>query len=253
MQSLLFVLALGILCRAQSPAFEVASVKLNLSGGPGGIRPEPGRFSATNVSLKALVRYAYAMRDDQISGGPSWFDSDHWDVAATSGGDAVSDDARKRMLQALLQQRFQLAVRREMKELPVYSLTVAKNGPKMQPNSSGAKEDLRLQVAAPGLMRLTGVNTTMAKLADTLTTRTGRPVLDRTGISGGFDFKFDWVPDPANMPALNGARMEPNPDGATIFTAVQEQLGLKLEPTKVPIEILVIEHAEKAAGNQEEN
>lgn len=203
MKAWILVLAIEMTCQAQPPAFEVASVKPNQPGvnARPGLQMQPSRLTATRMTLKGLILFAYGAHDFQISGGPGWLDSDRWDIVATTGGTA-NDEQQKKMLQTLLNDRFKLTIRREMKELPIYALVEAKNGPKLQANTNGE-----------------------------------------------FDFKLEWVPDSANMPSLNGAKMEPNPEGASIFTAVQEQLGLRLESQKGPVEMLLIERAEKAEVN----
>jgi uncharacterized protein (TIGR03435 family) len=201
------------------------------------------------MSLKDLVRYAYDVRDIQISGGPAWFDSDRWDIAAAAGRE-ISEDERRRMLQTLLTERFLMTIRREMRDLPVYALVVAKSGPKLKANTDGVPERIEMGVRATGLSRLTGQDVRVSKLVTVLAGPTGRIVLDRTGIEGNFDFKLEWMPDAAHMPLINGARPpEGSAEGASIFTAVQEQLGLKLESTKGPVEVLVIERAERATEN----
>jgi len=233
-------------CQAQSPAFEVASVKVNRSQG-GRIRRDPGRLDITGMTLRAMVRYAYDVRDIQVSGGPAWLDSDYWDIAATAGRE-VTDDERKKMLQALLTERFKMTIHRETKELPVYALVVAKNGSKLKPNTEGKQERIMLNAKA-GLFTMMGDDVTVPKIAEVLFGQVKRIVIDRTGIEGSFDFKLEWVPDATNMPSINGAKMEASTEGPSIFTAVQEQLGLKLESTKGLVEILVIERAEKAVEN----
>lgn len=249
MRLALGTLTFGVSCLAQSPAFEVASVKLNRSGGDrGGISLLPGRITVSNMTLKGLVRYAYDLRDIQISGGPAWFDSDRWDIAATSTG-AISDDERRQMLQTLLAERFQLTVRHESKDLPVYALTVAKNGSKLKPNADQKTPRIQTGVSEKGLLRLVGEDAPVSRLTPALVAYVGRIVVDRTGLEGRFDFKLEWVPDAANMPLINGAKMVPAEDGPSIFTAVQEQLGLRLESTKAPVEVLVVDRAEKATEN----
>lgn len=243
------LLAVAIACVAQSPAFEVASVKLNRSRGEqGGISLLPGRITVTNMTLKGLVRYAYNVRDMQISGGPAWLDSDRWDIAATAGRE-ISDEERRLMLQTLLADRFQLALRRAPKELPVYALTVVRSGSKLGPNRDGRKPRINLGASEKGLLRIVGEDVPIARLTAVLVAQAGRMVIDRTGLEGGFDFHLEWVPDAANLPSINGAKMVPATDGPSLFAAVQEQLGLKLESTKWPVETLVIEHAEKAVEN----
>jgi uncharacterized protein (TIGR03435 family) len=199
------------------------------------------------MTLKALVRIAYDVHDIQVSGGPPWFDADHWDISATAGRE-VSDAERLRMLQTLLEDRFQLKLHHDTKELPVYALTVAKNGPKLTENKDDIPERIELMASA-GLFTMRGQHVPLPKFADALFGQVGRIVVDRTGIQGSFDYQLQWAPDPANAPNINGAKMEANPDGASIFTAVQEQLGLKLESSKGPVQIIVVDSAEKAKEN----
>ena len=199
------------------------------------------------MTLRALVRIAYDVRDLQISGGPPWFDADRWDISATAGKE-VSDSERLRMLQTLLEDRFQLKIHHDTKDLPVYALTVAKNGSKLTPNTDGVPQFIQLQ-ASGGLFSMRGHDVPLPKFADLLFNHVGRIVIDRTGLRGSFDYNLQWAPDPANAPNINGAKMESNPDGASIFTAVQEQLGLKLESTKGPVPILTIDSAERAKEN----
>jgi uncharacterized protein (TIGR03435 family) len=236
-------------CQAQSPAFEVASVKLSSPDEQVRIRREPGRVTITNLSLRAMVRYAYDVQETQISGGPAWFDSDRWDIAATAGRE-ITEDERRRMLQTLLGDRFKMTIRHDSKELPVYALVVAKNGSKLTLGTVGNPERVELGVSGAGLHQMRGQSVPLSTMAKVLTAPAGRIVIDHTGLAGSFDYQLEWVPDPANMPMINGAKPDGSKlDGPSIFTAVQEQLGLKLEATKGPVEILVIERAEKAAEN----
>jgi len=243
---ILIVGAAVMMCRAQSPAFEAASVKVSRSTG-GGIRRDPGRLDITGMTLREMVQYAYDVQDVQISGGPRWFGSDHWDISATAGRE-VSDHEQKKMLQSLLTERFRMTIRRETKELPVYALVVGKNGSKLKPDAEGKPEQVMLMGKA-GLLTMIGEHVTLPKMADVLFGQVKRIVIDRTGIEGNFDFKLEWVPDATKMPSINGAKMEASTEGPSIFTAVQEQLGLKLESTKGPVEILIIDRAEKAVEN----
>jgi uncharacterized protein (TIGR03435 family) len=196
-----------------------------------------------------MVRYAYDVEDIQISGGPAWFASDRWDIVGTAGRE-ITEAERRNMLQAVLNERFKMTIRRESKELPVYALVVAKGGSKLTPGTAGNPERVELGVSGAGMHQMRGQSVPLSTLARVLTGQAGRIVLDRTGIAGSFDYQLEWVPDPANMPMINGAKPDGSKlDGASIFTAVQEQLGLKLESTKGPVEILVIERAEKATEN----
>lgn len=235
-------------CLAQSPAFEAASVKKS-SGEQVRMRREPGRLAITNFSLRAMMRYAYGVEQIQISGGPAWIDSDRWDIVATAGRE-ITEEERRSMLQTLLNERFKLTIRRESKELPVYALVVAKGGSKLTPGTAANPERVEMNVSGAGMHQMRGQSVPLSTLAKVLTAPVGRIVLDQTGIQGSFDYQLEWVPDPANMPLINGAKPDGSKlDGASIFTAVQEQLGLKLESTKGPVEILVIDHAAKATEN----
>ena len=138
---------------------------------------------------------------------------------------------------------------RETKELPVYALVVAKNGLKLKPNTEGKPERIMLNVSGTGFHHMIGESVPLASLAKVLFGETGRIVIDRTGIEGRFDFSLEWVPDAANMPLINGVKPEGSTEGPSIFTAVQEQLGLKLESQKGPVQVFVIEHAERPSEN----
>jgi uncharacterized protein (TIGR03435 family) len=228
---------------AAPPAFEVASVKaadpnarsLDLRVSPG------GRLTVTNLTLKAMVRWAYGVKNYQLAGGPSWWDTDRFDVAAKAEGEATREQVMA-MLQTLLADRFRLKARRETREGNVYALVVGKNGPKLTKSTSD-EFYIRLYRNTPtdqvGVdYTIGGQKATMAQFADRLSEiGVQRPVLDRTGIQGEFDFK------------LRYATNDDPETGPSIFAAIQEQMGLKLEAAKGPVEMLVIESAEKPAGN----
>jgi uncharacterized protein (TIGR03435 family) len=255
--TLLVTTALAGTCvsMAQAPAFEVASVRRNLSNEPPGgsiSRPAGGRFQANNVTLRTLIRTAYDVQDFQISGGLRWLDGDRFDVSAKAEGNVTWPEARI-MLQDLLANRFRLVLHRESRPTPVYLMVIAKGGPKLRPPTDPACQPPPL--GACGGIRienrsaLSGVNVSTAQLARVLTTFMGRPVLDKTGITGIFDFKMDWVIDlprsgePANFDDAVQAV------GPSVFTSLQEQLGLRLASQKSPLEILVISRAEEPAAN----
>jgi bla regulator protein BlaR1 len=238
--------------RAQTPAgapavFEVASIKLNKSGARGGrFSTEPSGIVATNMPLRTFIKAAYGVQDYQLSGGPGWLDSERYDIAAKSEGAAV-DDKLLLMLRALLQDRFKLTLHREKKELPGYALVIGKSGLKVHEVEHEGKSWTRF-----GRGSLNGHEVSMSALADALSGRLGRPVVDSTGIKGFFDVNLEWTPD-QSQPRGPKESVEPLPadDGAgpTIFTALQEQLGLKLESRKGPVEILVIDRIEKPSEN----
>ncbi len=220
--------------------FEAASVKPTPPGSADQrIEFQPGgRFRATNITLKGLLRVAYDVKGFQISGGPKWIDSARFDVEAKAAGNPSASE-RLAMIQALLADRFQLKLHRQSKELPIYWLVVGKNGPKFQQ----AKEQSRSFQVRRGSL---DTHTTMAALANVFSNWLERIVLDRTGLQGTYEVKMEWTPDENVRPDEPEIASRP---GASLFSAVQEQLGLKLEPRKGPVEILVIEGAEKPSEN----
>ena len=238
------------------PVFEAATVKLNKSGSSSSDSDfDNGRYTATNIALKNLmIHNAYGIPESRILGGPKWLVSERFDIEAKADSSVVeqmltlSRDQRKLQIQAMFQQlladRFKLSVHWETRELPVYALVAAKNGPKLtaatQPGSGTSSSN--------GVFTARGM--TLAEIAQSLTqelaTDLGRVVIDRTGITGRYDVALKWTPDTAGA-ADNGT--ENNSYGPSIFTAIQEQLGLKLESAKGPVQVLVIDHVEMPSGN----
>jgi uncharacterized protein (TIGR03435 family) len=241
MKKLLLLSAVAFAAGAQTPGFDVASIKPTRSaGGVSSIRPSPGRVSMENVTLKKLILNAYGIPDDQgyALAGPDWLTTESFDIEATFPADTPLPQIRQ-MIQALLAERFKLTLHREKRQLPIYTLVVTKNGPKIHAVEDGPPRTS----GVPG--RLDATRITMQKLADLLSRQAGLPVVDSTGLKGVFDFTLTWSPDEAAAtPTDAGAA------GPSIFTALQEQLGLKLESGKGPVEILVVDHMEKApTGN----
>jgi uncharacterized protein (TIGR03435 family) len=236
----------------KKPAFEVASIRPDVFGShPRSIQYSAGgRFTASNVPLRALIEEAYAIRDFQVSGGPDWVNRDQFNIAAKAEGDASKGQVRV-MLQTLLAERFQLVLRRESKEVSVYTLTVGKTGPKLKEvklDEDNATRGMRFG----GIGRIAGAMATMPQLVVMLSdiklngsAILDRPVLDRTGLTGVYDFKLEWSAEEQSADRTTST----NPAGPSIFTAVQEQLGLKLESTKAPVEFFVIEQAGKPTEN----
>jgi uncharacterized protein (TIGR03435 family) len=242
------------------PAFEVASIKPNLSGSQAMLfLPAPGRFDAENQTLQHLLMRAYDVKDFQMSGGPGWINSDHYDIQAKAEGNPSPDQMRL-MLQTLLRERFKLALHRETKELPIYALTVAKGGLKLQPPKEGScisPDPNNPSVRTPGQKQsdfcgfggtgrgtLDATSATMTHLAGMFSLLLDRVVVDKTGIAGEFRVHLTFAPDEVatGLPAASDA-------GPSLFTAVQEQLGLKLESTRGPVEVLVIDQMERPSEN----
>jgi len=219
---------------AAEPQFEVASVKPSAPGsrGPTIYNPTRERFAITSITTKSLIAYAYDVRDFQVSGGPSWLGSDGYDIVAKPQGEA-SNERILAMARGLLAERFNLTLHHESKEMPVLALTVAKGGPRLQPSVGTGGPEVR-----GGRGRLVARKVTMGLLAAQLAGRVlGRAVLDRTGIAGEFDVDLEWAHD--ESPDL----------GPSIFTALQEQLGLKLDPQKGVVDVLVVDHVERPSAN----
>jgi uncharacterized protein (TIGR03435 family) len=240
------ILTLSFACAGfcQQPSFEAASIKPSVPGEKGAsMHNDPGRIAFSNVSLRNCIVNAYKVRDYQVV-GPDWLNSARFDIVATLPSGAPQDQMPL-MLQSLLAERFKLSLHRETKELPVYALVVGKNGPKLHETESG---DSSMRSSGG---HIEAQKSRMPGLAASLSIWAGRPVLDMTGLTGYYDYKLDFSVDPglmqgvfAEKAAAIAARAGAT-DGPSIFTAVQEQLGLKLEPRKAPVEILVIDHAEK--------
>lgn len=238
------------------PVFEAATIKQNKSGSSSSeSRFDHGRFIAINVLLKNLMQYsAYGTPQPRILGGPKWLNSQRFDIEAKADSSVIdqmktlSRDRRKLQMQAMFQQlladRFKLSVHWDTRELPVYALVVAKSGSKLHVSteSDGGTSASSGQFTAKGI--------TLAEMAQSLTqelsTELGRVVIDKTGIAGRYDVTLKWTPDTDGASADN--RTE-NSSGPSIFTAMQEQLGLKLESAKSPVQVLVIDHVEMPSEN----
>jgi len=240
--------------------FEAASIKPSAPMEMGrvnvGVQMLPGgRISMSGVTAKNLIQQAYGVREFQIVGGPGWLGLERYDITAKPEGAATQDQV-KVMMQALLADRFKLQFHRETKELPTYALVVAKGGPKFHES----------EVVPEGSDKPTGARMTMergrfsvqsapvAALANQLGQVLGQSVIDKTGLTGNYDFKLEWTPDEGSERRMIRAPGGDSPTpadaaGPSIFTALQDQLGLKLESTKGPVEILVIDRAEKPSEN----
>lgn len=255
----------------QTFSYEVASIKPEKPGSMMfRIHNTPNGFSAS-TSLQMLIRIAYGIEGNQISGAPGWVNSDKYEVEAKMDEDTAdklrklgeplqAEPARQHMLQVLLAERFKLMTHRETKELPIYSLVVAKGSPKLHeakpgdtyPNGIKAPDGRPAPHSfymARGELRSQGLG--MDELAHFLTQQTGRTVVDNTGLKGNYDFTLHWTPDLALTPNGGGGpdSSTSSDSGPSMFTAIQEQLGLKLESQRGPVEILVIDHVERPSEN----
>jgi uncharacterized protein (TIGR03435 family) len=238
--------------------FTVASIQPNKSSDDRFmLRPMPGGgLSATGVTLKMLMGFAYGVFAYQISGGPAWIGTERWDIEAKTDGvqGQLPLAQTSALLRALIEDRFQLKFRRERKEMPVYALVVTKNGPKLKPNPDDPAKAKPSAMFGRGSGTFT--NSSMAVLAARLSQQLGRPVIDGTDLKGGYDFTLEWTPAPGEGSAesigLPPRADPPSPgesNGPSIFTALQDQLGLKLEPQKGPVDMIIIDHVERASQN----
>ena len=256
---------------APRPEFEVASIKLNKSGDMRMmVRPSPGgRFTVTNVPMQFVVTMAYRIKDFQLSGAPPWLMAERYDIEAKAEGNP-SFDAMLPMLQTLLEDRLQLKIHRESKELQVYSLVVAKAGKLHEAEGECGPRPTGLPPPPePGKLptppcggffmfpgHLGGQKVAIAQLIDPLSRFTDRTVLDKTGLTGKYDISLDYTPEQGQFQAPPGGAppglppLPPiDPNGPSLFTALQEQLGLKLESQKGPVEMIVIDHVERPSDN----
>jgi uncharacterized protein (TIGR03435 family) len=258
---LLASVCLGALAHAQSPPrFEVASLKPNVSGGRAQIVRTPGGLTATNSEFSTLLQMAFQTRLIDFSRVLDSLRSERFDIVAKAAG-KIRGDQYWEMLQTLLEERFKLTFHRETKDAPVYALIFAKKGRTTGPKLSRSI-DSECPVnpnganfcgvsSRPGMM--TGQRISLGRIARELSPFAGRTVQDETGLTGSFDFQLMWTPD-QSVSKLDGDKVKAagitlDPSGPSFFSAIQEQLGLKLQPKKGRVEILVIDHAEQPSAN----
>jgi len=232
---------------APPPAFEVASIKPSKAEpGSSGITSDKGRISARNVTLRRCIRGAYNVPETQVLGGPKWIDDERYDIDAKAASPAGDNDLMI-MLQSLLAERFNLVFHREKRPMSGYALVVGKGGLKIQHSARDAPSFTHARRGG-----IDAQASTMANLAQKLTDALHLPVADFTGAEGEFDFKLQWTPEDASARPPSGGNKTGSAAadaGPSIFAALQEQLGLKLESRKVPTEVLVIDRADKASEN----
>ena len=256
---------------APRPEFEVASIKPNTSAtlSFSGFMAHPGSVTGTAVSLKNAIAFAYKLKPWEITGVANWMDNDRFDIEAKAP-DGSAESQIQPMIQSLLADRFKLAVHRETKEMPIYVLIPARSGLRLQAPKEGGcvVRDMSSPAPAPrtagpppapcgswyvGPNRFAGGRITMTQFVDGMSVILGKPVKDQTGYTGTFDAQFEFTPEGTafsnGLPGVPGAA--PNLDNHTpsIFTAVQDQLGIKIDAQKGSAEILVIDHAERPTAN----
>lgn len=249
------------------PVVRSGSIKPNNSnrgGSVSGYRPGDV-YIATNVSLKSLITEAYGIRDFQLQGASNWIDKDRFDVQAR--GDSAGplpagaqniDRARLLLkLQSLLEDRFRLKMHDETREPPVYALIVGKGGPKLKAAAESVAGQCgrpggpscpgtRIQCCEAGMMDLVATHVSMPLFAESLSQKMSRQVIDKTDIQGAFDIKLRWLREDLTPVAADVAG---EPQGPAIFTAIQEQLGLRLEPARGPVRVFVIDSVERPTEN----
>ena len=225
-------------------AFEVASVKPNHSGTRFlKLNADKDRFVVENATPRLLLQYAYQVNDSQIFGAPGWIDSEHYDIQAGTRKPEGDEQGTRRMLQALLADRFRLALHHEDKDLPIYVLVVDRGGHKLHqsPDTTGGAQ-MRHNFRLNGNGNLNAVAENLDQFAELLAHQLRRVVVNQTGLTGDYDFTLQWTPDRV----LD--RLDPA-SGPPIFAALQEQLGLRMQSAKGPVEVLVVDHVERPFEN----
>ncbi|HEV2135513.1 MAG TPA: TIGR03435 family protein [Terracidiphilus sp.] len=240
--------------RPQFDTFEVATIK------PVGSDEGKGRylimrgsdtFVGKNYTLKLLIAAAYELNPREISGGPTWIDSDHFDILArTPGTVQPTHDEQMRMLRRLLTERFKLSYHRQQKVFSIYQLEIDKGGPKLKPSTAAADAlPALISTVYPHHILMPARNAAMGDFVSVLQRAVlDRPVVDKTGLTGRYDFDLQWAPDETQF---GGEVPVAPPDASSppFFTAIREQLGLRLVATRGPAEALVIDHAERPSPN----
>jgi uncharacterized protein (TIGR03435 family) len=230
---------------AAQPKYEVASIKPNTdSDSRVTFQIEPdGTLSATGITLMRLMMTAFNAQNFRIVGGPDWVSSRRWDLQAKPNRATRPDEVRP-MLRALLEDRFQLHTRTQIRRRPVYDLTLDRKGPKLRRSDAESERSVRLSVAS---IRMT--KATPATFASQLSYALGRPVIDKTKLTGNFDFTLEWTPEPGDdagmafavQPPGTSDQPAPTPDRPSIFTALPQQLGLRVKSARGPVDVVVID------------
>jgi uncharacterized protein (TIGR03435 family) len=246
--------------KVQRPSFDVASIRAHDPGDRklvDNYEPYPGgRFTATNCSPWMLIHYAFQLQPFQISGGPGWIKSEHYDLNAKPAEVRTNFDDIPVMLQGLLEDRFQLKYHWEVREAPVYDLVVVKAGklresivmgdcPPPLSHPDGIPKDAPCGGLTNSPGHTNGYNVTASELAGNLSWLLSKPILDKTNLAGKYDVELQWTPESVEM----RSDLSPGQDAPGIFTAIQEQLGLKLQPARGPVRMFIIDHISEPSDN----
>jgi uncharacterized protein (TIGR03435 family) len=234
---------------ADAPAFDVASVKVSSPGAAPGerrrrdnIQVSPGTVTMRGVSLKVAIRWAWHVTEFQVT-GPDWLDSERYEIAGKAAGPATEEQLRL-MMQSLLQERFKLALHRQTKELSAYVLVVGKNGPKVHETKTEGESSIDINQRQ---LSVSVQRAPVSQLIDLMSNVLRAPVVDMTGLTGRYDLTLNVAKYAADM-AAQGKSMDSAPADpqALISMILQEELGLKLEARKMPLELVIVDHAEKS-------
>lgn len=249
------IIAMGTLLSAQptpdrkeASAFEVASIRQSDSDDPNsytGFSPE-GTFTAKNATLRGIFQEAYRVTDDRIKGGPKWFDTERYNITAKPSRKVSREEAIE-MLKALLADRFKLVVSREMKEVNGFVLLVANGGYKIRLNTENPCVRPCGGTSSYPSGRLSSRGVPISRFVTRLSEILGRPVLDSTALLGSYDIDLEWAPEASQFGGT--AREVPDDKRPSIFSAIQEQLGLRLESKRIPLEILIIASVQRPSEN----
>jgi uncharacterized protein (TIGR03435 family) len=242
MRLLYLLTATALLAQTPATEFAVSTIRPNKTVSDSSrvrLNPE-GMVEATNVTLLRMIIGAYDVTEAQVVDAPAWVRQDRWDLTAKTEAAQTNlqPDQAQRMLQKLLENRFKLKVRREMREMPVYRLVVDRAGNKMKESTEQGLDSASTRNSATGI-RLEAKRARMLRFAQLLSRHADRAVVDRTGLTGAYDFTLEWAPDLAGAEAT----------GPSLFTAVREQLGLRLEAVRDSVEVLAIERVEQPDEN----
>ncbi len=253
-RAVLVLAAIGWMNASQAPpVFDVASIRPSdpavmrdgcyMKGQPGG-----QTFVGRCIPMRLILKYAYKIIDSQIVGGPAWMDSELYDFEAKSERSVTRAEVAG-MFQSLLADRFKLQFHRESRTLPSFVLTVDKSGQKMKANDSSYEWEIPVQGVPGPIPKIKGTRCPMSYLSWWIGQQENRPVVDQTALGGFWDFTMEYIPEGFTGRRSPGGDAVSVPDGPNLVAALREQLGLKLEPQKGPVDVYVIDHAEKATNN----